>query len=164
MDVDGVDVAGVDLGAQVLVIGVGRSAEVDDRAGFVLTEDVEVDVAYKRLVFSRVLGAGALDSGGAADEAFEQTVYEDFVQEEINGGRGLFGLYPLTDDAVAQAFKEWRAKAGRAPRVEARLEAWTRRWRNFLLWTERKWRQRGVPMADTWSIGLRHIRIGLKRW
>lgn len=48
-----------------------------------------------------------------ADEAFEQTVYEDFVQEEVNAGHGLFGLYPMIDDAVAKRFEEWRKRVGR---------------------------------------------------
>ena len=29
-----------------------------------------------------------------AEEAFEQTIFEDFVQEQIEAGRGLFGVYP----------------------------------------------------------------------
>lgn len=48
-----------------------------------------------------------------ADEAFEQTVYEDFVQEEVNAGQGLFGLYPLLDEKIAARFKDWRVKVGR---------------------------------------------------
>jgi regulator of RNase E activity RraA len=52
-------------------------------------------------------------AASVADEAFEQTVYEDFVQEEVDGGHGLFGLYPLLDEAIAARFKAWRAKAGR---------------------------------------------------
>ena len=28
------------------------------------------------------------------NEAFEQTVFEDFVQEQVEAGRGIFGLYP----------------------------------------------------------------------
>lgn len=47
-----------------------------------------------------------------AEQAFEQTVFEDFVIEEVEGGAGIFGLYPPGDDARAR-FQAWRAKAGR---------------------------------------------------
>src|SRR5262245_5799823 len=33
-----------------------------------------------------------------AQEAFEQTAFEDFVQEQVEGGRTIFGLYPPTPD------------------------------------------------------------------
>jgi regulator of RNase E activity RraA len=48
-----------------------------------------------------------------ATETFEQTVYEDFVQEEVEQGHQLFGLYPLLDDAVRARFASWRAGKGR---------------------------------------------------
>src|ERR671916_2280791 len=41
-----------------------------------------------------------------ADEAFEQTVFEDFVQEQVNAGRGIFGLYP-PDPATREEFQTW---------------------------------------------------------
>lgn len=47
-----------------------------------------------------------------ADEAFEQTVFEDFVQEQVEAGRGIFGLYP-PDAGTREEFKQWRARAGR---------------------------------------------------
>jgi regulator of RNase E activity RraA len=47
-----------------------------------------------------------------ADEAFEQTVYEDFVQERVMAGAETFGLYPAEAEARA-AFQQWRAAAGR---------------------------------------------------
>jgi regulator of RNase E activity RraA len=43
-----------------------------------------------------------------ADEAFEQTVFEDFVQEKVNEGRGIFGLYPPNPEA-REEFAKWRA-------------------------------------------------------
>jgi regulator of RNase E activity RraA len=47
-----------------------------------------------------------------AEEAFEQTVYEDFVEEKVREGRGIFGLYPA--DAAAKAELEaWRKERGR---------------------------------------------------
>src|SRR5918998_3080633 len=47
-----------------------------------------------------------------ADEAFEQTVFEDFVQEKVEEGRTIFGLYPPTPDA-REEFARWRAAQGR---------------------------------------------------
>ncbi|WP_196260853.1 ribonuclease activity regulator RraA [Pelagibacterium limicola] len=42
-----------------------------------------------------------------ADEAFEQTMFEDFVQEQVMAGRSIFGVYP--PDAAAKAeFERWR--------------------------------------------------------
>lgn len=51
-------------------------------------------------------------AGEVADEAFEQTVFEDFVQEQVNAGRGIFGLYP-PDPATREEFKTWREAKGR---------------------------------------------------
>jgi regulator of RNase E activity RraA len=42
-----------------------------------------------------------------ANEAFEQTVFEDFVQEQVNAGRSIFGIYP-PDEAAREEFKRWR--------------------------------------------------------
>jgi regulator of RNase E activity RraA len=47
-----------------------------------------------------------------AEEAFEQTIFEDFVQEKIEEGRGLFGVYPPSPEA-REEFKGWRAQKGR---------------------------------------------------
>ncbi len=47
-----------------------------------------------------------------AEEAFEQTVFEDFVQEQVEAGRGIFGLYP-PDTATREEFKRWRQEKGR---------------------------------------------------
>ena len=44
-----------------------------------------------------------------AEEAYVQTVYEDWVAERIDAGEGLFGLYPLTEPSRAQAFAAWKA-------------------------------------------------------
>lgn len=48
-----------------------------------------------------------------ADEAFEMTAYEDFVTEQVKGGRGIFGLYPATDPKSLEDFAVWRKKNGR---------------------------------------------------
>jgi regulator of RNase E activity RraA len=47
-----------------------------------------------------------------AEEAFEQTIFEDFVQEQIEAGRGLFGIYPPSPE-TREEFKRWRAANGR---------------------------------------------------
>lgn len=47
-----------------------------------------------------------------ADEAFEQTAFEDFVEERVTAGDSIFGLYPPEADAE-QAFREWRREKGR---------------------------------------------------
>jgi regulator of RNase E activity RraA len=47
-----------------------------------------------------------------AEEAFEQTVYEDFVQEKVEEGRSIFGIYPPAAEA-REEFKRWRAGKGR---------------------------------------------------
>ena len=44
-----------------------------------------------------------------AGEATAQTLFEDFVIEQVRGGRGIFGLYPPTDPATEGQFKAWCA-------------------------------------------------------
>ncbi|PTT90299.1 ribonuclease activity regulator RraA [Pelomonas sp. HMWF004] len=48
-----------------------------------------------------------------ADEAVQMTVFEDYVQEKVMGGRSVLGLYPPTDPDVAADFAAWRASKGR---------------------------------------------------
>lgn len=48
-----------------------------------------------------------------ATEAFEMTVFEDYVQEKVLGGRSVLGLYPPTDADVAADFAAWRKLKGR---------------------------------------------------
>jgi regulator of RNase E activity RraA len=47
-----------------------------------------------------------------AEEAFEQTAYEDFVQEQVTAGRSIFGIYPPGPGA-REEFQRWRAAKGR---------------------------------------------------
>ena len=47
-----------------------------------------------------------------ADEAVEQTAYEDFVQEKVMAGSRIFGIYPATDESRAE-FADWRRANGR---------------------------------------------------
>jgi regulator of RNase E activity RraA len=48
-----------------------------------------------------------------AAETTEMTAFEDFVQETVKAGRGIFGLYPLLDDDAKEAFAKWRERTGR---------------------------------------------------
>ncbi len=41
------------------------------------------------------------------------TAFEDFVAEEVRKGRGIFGLYPATDEQTLVDFAAWRKKTGR---------------------------------------------------
>lgn len=47
-----------------------------------------------------------------AAEAFEQTVYEDFVVDKVKEGRPIFGLYPASEEAKVE-FAAWRKEKGR---------------------------------------------------
>ena len=47
-----------------------------------------------------------------AAEAFEQTAFEDFVQEQIEGGRSTFGVYPPSPE-TREEFQKWRKSMGR---------------------------------------------------
>ena len=47
-----------------------------------------------------------------AEEAFEQTVFEDFVYEKVVEGSSIFGIYPPSGDALRE-FDAWRGKVGR---------------------------------------------------
>jgi regulator of RNase E activity RraA len=42
-----------------------------------------------------------------AEEAFEQTAFEDFVQEQVEQGRSIFGLYPPLPE-TREEFARWR--------------------------------------------------------
>jgi regulator of RNase E activity RraA len=42
-----------------------------------------------------------------ATEAAEQTLFEDFVQEQVLAGRSIFGIYPPSPEARVE-FAEWR--------------------------------------------------------
>lgn len=41
-------------------------------------------------------------AGEIAEEAFEMTAYEDFVEEQVIAGRQIFGLYPATSESHAE--------------------------------------------------------------
>ena len=48
-----------------------------------------------------------------ADEAVEMTAFEDFVTEEVQKGRSIFGLYPATEEKTKTDFAAWRKSKGR---------------------------------------------------
>jgi len=48
-----------------------------------------------------------------ADETVEMTAFEDFVTEQVRGGRSILGLYPATDDQTLTDFSAWRKKHSR---------------------------------------------------
>lgn len=48
-----------------------------------------------------------------AAEAREMTAFEDFVIEEVAGGRSIIGLYPATTDEARADFAVWRKKHDR---------------------------------------------------
>ena len=43
-----------------------------------------------------------------ADETVEMTAFEDFVTEQVQGGRSILGLYPATDPQTLVDFAAWR--------------------------------------------------------
>ncbi|MES2944958.1 MAG: ribonuclease activity regulator RraA [Pseudomonadota bacterium] len=49
-----------------------------------------------------------------AAEAYEQTIYEDWVAKRIDEGAGLFGVYPMTDSAERSAFVLWKQEKSAA--------------------------------------------------
>ena len=48
-----------------------------------------------------------------AAEAVEMTAFEDFVTEQVQGGRSILGLYPPTDPQTGIDFAAWRQQRGR---------------------------------------------------
>src|SRR5262249_20600928 len=49
-----------------------------------------------------------------AAEAFDQTAFEDFVEEQVSKGHGIYGLYPPTSEQTLADFAAWRKMQGRA--------------------------------------------------
>jgi hypothetical protein len=41
------------------------------------------------------------------------TAFEDFVTEQVLGGRSIKGLYPATDPQTKVDFEAWRKQKGR---------------------------------------------------
>src|SRR5581483_1528170 len=45
-----------------------------------------------------------------AREGADQTLFEDFVLERVQGGQSILGLYPPTDPETPKAFEAWKAR------------------------------------------------------
>jgi regulator of RNase E activity RraA len=58
-----------------------------------------------------VIPAGIADE--IAAETVEMTAFEDFVTEQVLGGRSIVGLYPATDPQTTTDFQAWRKAKGR---------------------------------------------------
>lgn len=68
------------------------------------------------IVFGDDEGVVVLPAHVAAEcieEAFEMTVFEDFVMERVQAGSSILGLYPPTDPATLEDFKQWRRSCNR---------------------------------------------------
>lgn len=48
-----------------------------------------------------------------AQDAYEMTVFEDFVHEQVAKGISIIGLYPCTQPAHQEAFAKWRKSRNR---------------------------------------------------
>ncbi|MGB0382172.1 MAG: ribonuclease activity regulator RraA [Alphaproteobacteria bacterium] len=48
-----------------------------------------------------------------AHEAWEMTIFEDFVLEQVQKGQSIIGLYPATKEETRTAFAAWRQQNGR---------------------------------------------------
>lgn len=48
-----------------------------------------------------------------ADEAWEMTIFEDFVIEQVRAGKTIIGLYPATNPQTKVDFEAWRKETGR---------------------------------------------------
>lgn len=46
-----------------------------------------------------------------ADECIEMTRYEEFVMEQVQQGKSIVGLYPLTDNLVGKEYEDWKLKS-----------------------------------------------------
>ncbi|SIQ91493.1 Regulator of RNase E activity RraA [Maribacter ulvicola] len=45
-----------------------------------------------------------------ADECIQMTMYEEFVIEQVQGGRAVIGLYPMVDESIKAEFEKWKSK------------------------------------------------------
>lgn len=43
-----------------------------------------------------------------ADECLQMTLFEEFVMENVQHGKEIIGLYPLTDEKIKADFEEWK--------------------------------------------------------
>ncbi|WP_396633367.1 ribonuclease activity regulator RraA [Maribacter sp. R86514] len=45
-----------------------------------------------------------------ADECIQMTMYEEFVIEQVQGGRAVIGLYPMVDESIKAKFEKWKSE------------------------------------------------------
>lgn len=45
-----------------------------------------------------------------AEECIKMTLFEEFVLEQVQNGKSIIGLYPLTNEKVKEEFEEWKSK------------------------------------------------------
>ncbi len=45
-----------------------------------------------------------------ADECIQMTMYEEFVIEQVQGGRAVIGLYPMVDESIKAEFEKWKSE------------------------------------------------------
>ncbi|WP_291959292.1 ribonuclease activity regulator RraA [Maribacter sp.] len=43
-----------------------------------------------------------------AEECIQMTMYEEFVIEQVQGGRAVIGLYPMVDESIKAEFEKWK--------------------------------------------------------
>lgn len=60
-------------------------------------------------------------AGEVAEEAFEMTVYEDFLIEKVKAGTPIIGLYPRTQEHFIEEFSIWRQREQRRGHGSARM-------------------------------------------
>ena len=97
VDVDGVDLAGVDPRPEGRTVGGRRPVEVDDRSGAVRAEDPAVDVPDEGLLDGRELAVRALDRGRSRHEGPRLRVA---AQRPLEGRVLLHLRQRLLDDRV----------------------------------------------------------------
>ena len=45
-----------------------------------------------------------------ADECIQMTLFEEFVMENVENGKTIIGLYPLTNDTIKSEFENWKSE------------------------------------------------------
>ncbi|NNE77818.1 MAG: ribonuclease activity regulator RraA [Pricia sp.] len=45
-----------------------------------------------------------------ADECLQMTLFEEFVMENVQNGKTIIGLYPLTDEKIKAKFEHWKTE------------------------------------------------------
>ena len=68
-----------------------------------------MDTGAVELMQQALLGtAGSIPGMAGAKEAFEMTLYEEFVVEKVKKGETIIGLYPCTKVEHKVEFEKWK--------------------------------------------------------